>query len=45
MRILVVEDEQKTAAYLKKGLSESGFVVDVASSGDDGLHYALHHAV
>jgi len=41
MRILVVEDEQKTAAYLKKGLSESGFVVDVASSGDDGLHYAL----
>jgi two-component system copper resistance phosphate regulon response regulator CusR len=41
MRILVVEDEQKTAAYLNKGLSESGFVVDVASRGDDGLHLAL----
>ena len=41
MRILVVEDEEKTAAYLKKGLTENGFVVDVANSGDDGLHYAL----
>ena len=41
MRILIVEDEQKTAAYLKKGLTENGFVVDVANSGDDGLHYAL----
>jgi len=40
MRVLVVEDEQKTSAYLKKGLSENGFVVDVASTGDDGLHYA-----
>ena len=41
MRILVVEDERKTAAYLQKGLSESGFVVDLASRGDDGLHLAL----
>lgn len=41
MHILIVEDEQKTAAYLQKGLSESGFVVDVASQGDDGLHLAL----
>jgi two-component system, OmpR family, copper resistance phosphate regulon response regulator CusR len=40
MRVLVVEDEQKTSAYLKKGLSENGFVVDVANTGDDGLHYA-----
>lgn len=38
MRILVVEDETKTAAYLRQGLEENGFVVDVASSGDDGLH-------
>jgi len=41
MRILIVEDELKTAAYLKKGLTENGFAVDVANSGDDGLHYAL----
>jgi len=41
MKILVVEDEKKTAAYLRKGLSESGFVVDVAGHGEDGLHLAL----
>ena len=41
MRILVVEDEQKTAAYLKKGLSENGFVVDVAGTGEEGLHLAF----
>jgi len=40
MRILIVEDEPKTAAYLAKGLGEHGFVVDVASRGDDGLHSA-----
>ncbi len=38
MRILIVEDDQKTAAYLKKGLAENGFVVDVADQGEDGLH-------
>ena len=41
MRILIVEDEAKTAAYLKKGLGENGFVADVAVRGDDGLHQAL----
>ncbi len=41
MHILVVEDEMKTADYLKKGLSESGFVVDVARHGEDGLHLAM----
>jgi two-component system, OmpR family, copper resistance phosphate regulon response regulator CusR len=40
MRLLIVEDEAKTAAYLQQGLEESGFVVDVASKGDDGLHLA-----
>ena len=30
MRILVIEDEKKTAAFLAKGLREAGFVVDVA---------------
>ena len=39
-RILVVEDEAKTADYLRKGLAESGYVVDVASGGQDGLHLA-----
>ncbi len=41
MRVLVIEDEQKTAAYLRSGLSEQGFVVDVARNGEDGLHLAL----
>jgi two-component system copper resistance phosphate regulon response regulator CusR len=40
MRLLIVEDEPKTSAYLAKGLGEHGFVVDVASRGDDGLHLA-----
>lgn len=43
MRILIVEDESKTAAYLHKGLSETGFVVDVASNGEDGLFLATNH--
>ncbi|HEY2676641.1 MAG TPA: heavy metal response regulator transcription factor [Steroidobacteraceae bacterium] len=41
MRILVVEDERKTGAYLKMGLEESGFTVDVANDGIDGLHSAM----
>jgi two-component system copper resistance phosphate regulon response regulator CusR len=41
MRILVVDDEAKTARFLKKGLSEAGFVVDVATNGVDGLQLAL----
>ncbi len=41
MKILVIEDEIKTAKFLKKGLCEAGFVVDVANNGDDGLHLAL----
>lgn len=44
MHVLVVEDEPKTAAFLRKGLTESGFVVDVAVNGEDGLHSALHVA-
>ena len=40
MRILVVEDEAKTARFLKKGLEESGFVVDVAADGPSGFHLA-----
>jgi two-component system, OmpR family, copper resistance phosphate regulon response regulator CusR len=41
MKILVIEDEMKTAKFLKKGLGEAGFVVDVANDGEDGLHLAL----
>ena len=41
MRILIVEDEPKTAAYARKGLTEHGFVVDVAENGVDGRHLAL----
>ena len=41
MHVLVVEDEKKTHEYLKKGLMENGFVVDVAVNGEDGLHLAL----
>ncbi len=37
MRVLIVEDEPKTAAYLVKGLSEHGFTADVARDGRDGL--------
>lgn len=40
MRILIIEDEQKTAAYLQKGLAESGFVADIAHEGDEGLFLA-----
>ncbi|HEX9878380.1 MAG TPA: heavy metal response regulator transcription factor [Gammaproteobacteria bacterium] len=41
MKILIVEDEAKTAAYLQQGLSEAGFVVDVARNGLDGHHLAM----
>lgn len=41
MTLLVIEDEVKAGAYLKKGLEESGFPVDVVTNGLDGLHLAL----
>ena len=41
MKILIVEDEQKTGDYLKQGLSEAGFVAELARDGVDGLHLAL----
>jgi two-component system copper resistance phosphate regulon response regulator CusR len=41
MKILIVEDERKVADYLKQGLSEAGFVADLAHDGVDGLHLAL----
>ena len=41
MHILIIEDEKKTASFLKKGLSEAGYVVDTSEDGDEGLLLAL----
>ncbi len=41
MKLLVVEDEVKTADYLRQGLTEAGFVVDLARNGLDGHHLAM----
>ncbi|MEP0984354.1 response regulator transcription factor [Ekhidna sp.] len=41
MRILLVEDEQGIAAFLKQGLEEESFAVDVADEGKKGLQLAL----
>ena len=42
MTILVVEDERRAADYLRQGLAESGYVVEVALNGTDGLHAAMN---
>lgn len=44
MRILIVEDETKTGDYLKQGLTEAGFTVDLSRDGVNGLHLALTEA-
>lgn len=41
MKLLVVEDEQKTGSYLRQGLMESGFIVDLTHNGLDGYHKAM----
>jgi heavy metal response regulator len=41
MRLLIVEDDAKLASWLRQGLKEHGFAVDVAPSGTDGLGLAL----
>jgi heavy metal response regulator len=41
VRILVVEDERKVASFIKKGLEEEGYAVDVAVDGEEGLVMAL----
>lgn len=41
MKILLIEDEVKLAEYLRKGLGEASYVVDIAYNGVDGLHMAL----
>ena len=42
MKLLVIEDEVRAADYLKQGLSENGYSVDVAHTGTDGLHVAAN---
>ena len=44
MRILLIEDDDEAAGYLVKGLGESGYVVDRAPDGPDGLYLALTNA-
>lgn len=41
MRILLIEDEKKTAAFLAKGLREAGYAVELAADGEKGLALAL----
>jgi two-component system copper resistance phosphate regulon response regulator CusR len=41
VKLLIVEDEVKTGEYLSKGLTEAGFVVDLADNGMTGYHYAM----
>ncbi|WP_030694609.1 response regulator transcription factor [Streptomyces globisporus] len=43
MRILVIEDEERIAASLRRGLTAVGYTVDVAHDGVDGLHMAREH--
>ena len=41
MRVLLVEDDERIALFVVKGLREAGFAVDHAANGEDGLHLAL----
>ncbi len=41
MRLLFVEDDDKIASFIVKGLRQAGFAVDHAADGEDGLHLAL----
>jgi heavy metal response regulator len=41
VRILVVEDEKKVASFIKKGLEEEGYAVDIAPDGEEGLAMSL----
>ncbi|MGI8889992.1 MAG: heavy metal response regulator transcription factor [Chthoniobacterales bacterium] len=43
MRILLIEDEKKTAAFIAKGLEEEGYTIEVARDGEEGLRIAMAH--
>ena len=42
MRILLVEDDKGIVRFVKKGLLENSFSVEVATNGEEGLEWALH---
>jgi two-component system OmpR family response regulator len=42
MKVLLIEDDRKTASFVTKGLKESGFAVDVCADGEEGRTQALH---
>ena len=44
MRVLIIEDDEKISAFVKRGLQEAGFAVDQATDGRSGLHLALKEA-
>ncbi|SPZ21177.1 Probable transcriptional regulatory protein YedW [Providencia rettgeri] len=44
MRILLIEDHLKTQVWVKNGLEEAGFLVDVTNDGRDGLYFALENS-
>ena len=41
MKILLIEDNQRTQEWVTQGLSEAGYVIDAVSDGRDGLYLAL----
>ncbi|MNG74391.1 Transcriptional activator protein CzcR [compost metagenome] len=43
MRILLIEDDVKTAEYVRQGLTDCGYIVDCVHGGPDGLFLARHH--
>jgi len=43
MRVLIIEDDKQTLAYLKRGLEEAGHAVDHAADGKDGMYLALEN--
>lgn len=43
MRVLIIEDEEKTSSYIVRGLTEHGYSVDAVANGVDGLHWALEN--
>lgn len=44
MKLLLIEDNQKASAWVRKGLEEAGYIVDYAADGRDGLHLGLSYA-
>jgi DNA-binding response OmpR family regulator len=42
MRILIIEDERKVAEFIRKGLQQDGFAVDISDDGEEGAYQAAH---